>query len=118
MARVDLNRAINTGVIKMGYQAKSIFQVDHKGRANIKNRNGGTVTPQCPEGSRVITKGFPAAPKRHAPMAIHGGMQHTGKDGSMIAGISATQIARAPDASGRDPLEPDYTVYIKKKARR
>jgi hypothetical protein len=78
---------------------KSIFQPDHSGKhdhtPNSNDCPASITAPQVEEGGRVVTKGFAGRPKSLKPVPPHFGMTHTGKDGSTIAGISATAVNRA-----------------------
>ncbi len=65
-----------------------------------------------------VARGSGTASKRFVGEApkIHGGCYHV-TDGTLMQSVSKTEVARAPDASGASPLEPDYRHGLSPKQR-
>jgi hypothetical protein len=102
--------------INLKSRKPSPFQPNHQGvHSHTRDVRPGMSTPQAPE-LRPVTKNFAGKEKRFHEVAVKGGMTHV-KDGTFYAGVSRTQVSRAPDASGRDPLEPDYGAQSPKEGK-
>jgi hypothetical protein len=65
-----------------------------------------------------IARGSGTASKRFVGQVAptHGSMAHV-QDGVLMQSVSKTDVARAPDASGDSPLEPDYRHGLSPKQR-